>query len=314
MSFLHAVIGSVHRDLKSPNILLDQEKGITRAKIADFGLARLVDQKALAKAARLARRATSSSMQVGQHRSSSFDSTTISSESFESNTIDEEQKTDVLDPENVVEMKEEGSDEVRYASMTGNRGTSAWMAPEMWSVQEDADEDAEHEYSQSVDVYAFAIIMWEALCFAAPWGSLKIKKIRKKVMDGDRPRVHKKYATEAPKGYIKLMKMCWAQNDRKRPTFLRIFNELQAMRIVLEKEEEEAKKQLLFLSSLPKEEDAIDSKSSAMETNDSVTTMKQKTKPQKRLSSKNTPSGLRFWHARNQRNSPKNSTTTKNKD
>ena len=135
MSFLHAVIGSVHRDLKSPNILLDQEKGVTRAKIADFGLARLVDQKALAKAARLARRATSSSMRMA----SPSNSNTMSSESDDDDDMmdNTEHKTNndlVLDPENVIVLNNGGEqdggskqEEVRYASMTGNRGTCAWV-------------------------------------------------------------------------------------------------------------------------------------------------------------------------------------------
>ena len=120
--------------------------------------------------------------------------------------------------------------------MTGNRGTSAWMAPEMWSAKEDVEEDAEHEYSQSVDVYAFAIIMWEALSFSAPWGGLKVKKIRKKVITGDRPPVSKRNARDAPDGYVDLMKRCWSQKDKRRPTFQTIYKELVSMRVLLEEE------------------------------------------------------------------------------
>ena len=81
--------------------------------------------------------------------------------------------------------------------------------------------------------------MWEALCFAAPWGGVKEKKVRKKVMKGDRPPVDKKYISGAPEGYVELMKQSWAQKARKRPTFTRIFNKLQTMRIELEQMEEE---------------------------------------------------------------------------
>ena len=36
---------SIHRDLKNGNILLTQEKGLLRAKVADFGTSRFVSTK-----------------------------------------------------------------------------------------------------------------------------------------------------------------------------------------------------------------------------------------------------------------------------
>lgn len=45
MAYLHGVHNSVHRDLKSSNVLLTDENGVLRAKVADFGLARLIDLK-----------------------------------------------------------------------------------------------------------------------------------------------------------------------------------------------------------------------------------------------------------------------------
>ena len=42
MQYIHSVLDSIHRDLKSENVLLDYEAGTLRAKIADFGLSRIV--------------------------------------------------------------------------------------------------------------------------------------------------------------------------------------------------------------------------------------------------------------------------------
>ena len=45
MEYLHDNYDSIHRDLKSANILLTQEKGLLRAKVADFGTSRFVSTK-----------------------------------------------------------------------------------------------------------------------------------------------------------------------------------------------------------------------------------------------------------------------------
>jgi hypothetical protein len=44
MAFLHDKHGSVHRDLKSGNVLLDREDGLLRGKIADFGMSKFMSQ------------------------------------------------------------------------------------------------------------------------------------------------------------------------------------------------------------------------------------------------------------------------------
>lgn len=42
MRYIHITLNSIHRDLKSENVLLSYENGIIRCKIADFGLSRIV--------------------------------------------------------------------------------------------------------------------------------------------------------------------------------------------------------------------------------------------------------------------------------
>ena len=44
MAFLHDEHGSVHRDLKCGNVLLDKEDGLLRGKIADFGMSKFMSQ------------------------------------------------------------------------------------------------------------------------------------------------------------------------------------------------------------------------------------------------------------------------------
>ena len=44
MAFLHDKHDSVHRDLKSGNVLLDRENGLLRGKIGDFGMSKFMSQ------------------------------------------------------------------------------------------------------------------------------------------------------------------------------------------------------------------------------------------------------------------------------
>ena len=46
MMHLHLILKTLHRDLKSPNILLNKENGQLRGKVADFGTARWTDARA----------------------------------------------------------------------------------------------------------------------------------------------------------------------------------------------------------------------------------------------------------------------------
>ena len=72
------------------------------------------------------------------------------------------------------------------------------------------------QYDQSVDTYAFAVTMCELLTHQRPWshlvgrGSVEVQ-ICDEVLQGNRPRVSKERAAEAPEGWIGLMQRCWGQ-------------------------------------------------------------------------------------------------------
>merc|ERR1712054_329602 len=42
MNYIHTVLCSIHRDLKSENVMLSMENGTLRAKVGDFGLSRIL--------------------------------------------------------------------------------------------------------------------------------------------------------------------------------------------------------------------------------------------------------------------------------
>ena len=117
-----------------------------------------------------------------------------------------------------------------------NNNTAVYMAPEITS-------NAMHtlsSYTIKVDVYAFAMIMWSTLEFAVPW-STDIDEdddsagftypIFEKVERGERPHVSR--GATAPPGYVSLMRKCWSQKAKDRPTFNMITHTLRNMRYAL---------------------------------------------------------------------------------
>jgi serine/threonine protein kinase len=91
--------------------------------------------------------------------------------------------------------------------MTGNIGTVAWVAPEIFSDKK--------MYSEKADVYSFAVICWELLARKLPFEESESFSIPLLVLKGKRPPLPK----EGPKEYLKLIKKCWEQKPEKRPAF-----------------------------------------------------------------------------------------------
>ena len=114
-------------------------------------------------------------------------------------------------------------------TMTSERGTVPWMAPELFDDGRNVS-----EYSQSVDVYAFACICWESLCLNQPWGRgrrVSLSTIRSSVVSGQRPELPSHLSSDVPNGFVSLMTKCWSQDPDTRPTFPVVFSTLQQMQI-----------------------------------------------------------------------------------
>lgn len=146
MDYLHKFTPCIiHRDLKSLNILLDQPlrsaKDVPLAKVADFGLARVLD---------------------------------------------------------VVQK------------MTVGVGTGRWMAPEMLSRQK--------QYDEKVDVYSYAMFLYEVICSSIPFEHDHPMDMKKQVLDGVRPDLSN-IMVECPPSMHALIVQCWAGDARKRPSF-----------------------------------------------------------------------------------------------
>lgn len=106
-----------------------------------------------------------------------------------------------------------------------------WLAPELLSPG--------NPFTKASDVYAFGILMWEALTFKVPFAKeTNIHHIATRVREKGRPPVPRNTeelpggAAEAYVGvgdYIALMKRCWDQAPAERPAFKEIVDTLRAL-------------------------------------------------------------------------------------
>ena len=102
-------------------------------------------------------------------------------------------------------------------------GTIKWMAPEILNENS--------YYSFPVDVYAYAIIIYEVISGIVPFGVNKSQfNIMSDVVNNIRPTVPDNF----PASYKKLMEECWNQDPNLRPTFSKIVQELAKPEYVLE--------------------------------------------------------------------------------
>uniref|UniRef100_A0A6B2KWY3 Protein kinase domain-containing protein n=1 Tax=Arcella intermedia TaxID=1963864 RepID=A0A6B2KWY3_9EUKA len=131
--------------------------------------------------------------------------------------------TTVEGPELVVKVCDFGVSRVidKKRAMTGNIGTVAWIAPEIFQQK---------KYTEKADIYSFGIVMWEIITRQTPFGNLSSFGIPVAVIKGDRPPFAKE---KVPSSLKKLVRSCWSSNQKKRPpvhkvldSLLKIYNNL----------------------------------------------------------------------------------------
>jgi tRNA A-37 threonylcarbamoyl transferase component Bud32 len=103
------------------------------------------------------------------------------------------------------------------ASMTGQVGTPGWTAPEVYK---------HNSYNHKVDVYSFAVVLAECLTCEKPYAGMDAMQIAfATVYRNKRPAL----PTSTPAPLEKLIKLCWDTEQRKRPPFSRIIDQLRAV-------------------------------------------------------------------------------------
>eukprot|EP00041_Stephanoeca_diplocostata_P033153 m.1086978 g.1086978 ORF g.1086978 m.1086978 type:complete len:1024 (-) comp24282_c0_seq1:196-3267(-) len=110
---------------------------------------------------------------------------------------------------------------------TTHVGTPLWMAPELMI--------AGGRYGQEIDVYSYAIVMWELLTRATPWEADLIEQseaafvlaLYDAVGAGRRPAIPSH--SDLPQSYTVLLTRCWAHASEERPRFTEISTRLEEM-------------------------------------------------------------------------------------
>jgi serine/threonine protein kinase len=93
-------------------------------------------------------------------------------------------------------------------------GIIPYMAPEIFQGQ---------KYTKASDIYSIGMIMWELMTGRRPfWDRNHDSELIIEIYDGLRPPI----VTNAPKGYIELMKECWHPDPDKRPTADDIYDKI----------------------------------------------------------------------------------------
>ena len=113
--------------------------------------------------------------------------------------------------------------------MTMNIGTPHWMAPEL--LNGPSDQSSVNQYNSKVDVYAYAIVMWEVAAKDLPYRGLDATQIIAQVMMNDmRPKI----PTVVPTGFKELCQQCWSRDPINRPSFAEIVRRFRAGEIFLD--------------------------------------------------------------------------------
>ncbi|TVU37725.1 hypothetical protein EJB05_11056, partial [Eragrostis curvula] len=101
--------------------------------------------------------------------------------------------------------------------MTGETGSYRYMAPEVFKHR---------KYDKKVDIFSFAMILYEMLEGDPPFSNYEPYEAAKYVADGHRPAFRKGYSNDLKE----LIELCWSADINQRPSFLEILKKLDKMK------------------------------------------------------------------------------------
>jgi serine/threonine protein kinase len=112
--------------------------------------------------------------------------------------------------------------------MTKAAGTLLWMAPEVFR--------GDQNYTKSIDVYSFGIVLWELATRKTPWKdteggdieTILFEEINRALQTGRRPAIPDVVCAEHG-AFVAVMQRCWAGDPANRPTFAEAARDLAAI-------------------------------------------------------------------------------------
>ncbi|CAK9253752.1 unnamed protein product [Sphagnum jensenii] len=108
--------------------------------------------------------------------------------------------------------------------MTAETGTYRWMAPELYSTVTLRHGEKKH-YNHKVDVYSFAIVLWELLTNRMPFeGMSNLQAAYAAAFKNVRPSV----SENIHKDLVFILQSCWAEDPDVRPSFAQVVRMLTA--------------------------------------------------------------------------------------
>ena len=194
MKYLHER-HMLHRDLKSANVLLDEQ---LRAKVCDFGLSRVVRPSR----PRVVHSPFTGVTRLLPHVHGVEINDTQSVSSLENVAV------------NVVDVR---------GTMTKAAGTLLWMAPEVYR--------GDQNYTGAVDVYSYGIVLWELATRNTPWvdelssDTVFFEQLNRALQTGRRPVIPDDVVAEHGE-FVSVMRRCWAGDPADRPTFAEVATDL----------------------------------------------------------------------------------------
>lgn len=123
----------------------------------------------------------------------------------------------LLSPQLEVKLCDFGLARMKSELMTGAMqfaGTPNYMAPEIFRNE---------KYTENVDVWAFGIMMWEALAVDIPFANLDAPEIREKVLRGQMLQM----PASAPSDLHSIIRSCWTADRNTRPPMSEVVSLLQ---------------------------------------------------------------------------------------